>query len=162
MRRICLAFLVSILPVQTLALSCLPWQLEDAYAEADSSPHSYVVVSGTLFFSADDLPLVDWDQPQNVPAETRIDARVVGTALFPGNRTEPFNRPVTLVVECAGPWCPQPAANADYLTFLEQSDAGYVLTVGACGGMAFQAPDADLLVRLRSCLAGGECKGAER
>ncbi len=162
MLRVCLALLVSVLPLQALALSCLPWQMEDAYADADASSKPFVIVSGTLFFSPDDLPQVDWDRQQDVPPETRIDARMVGTALFPGENAEPFNRPVTLVVECAGPWCPQLSADAEYLAFLEQSEAGYVLTVGACGGMAFGTPDADLLDRLRSCLAGGECTGATR
>lgn len=156
LRALVLALLLP--PVQAAALSCLPWHVENAFQEAADSASTYRVVQGRLEFDTEDLPQVDWSRQEDVPPETRLPARLSGTALGRRGETAPFDEQVTLIVECAGPWCPQLRAGADYLAFVKLDEAGDEIRIGACGGMAFQDPGADMVDRIRGCLDGADCE----
>ena len=147
-----LAFL-ALVPAQAAALSCLPWQVEDAFIEARQSPDRYVIVEGMLRFDPADLPEVDWSQQQDVPPETRIDARLEGETLAGTG----FDRDVTLVVQCFGPWCPRPAPDTRHLAFVRETEEGFELRTDPCGGMIFAGPDAELRARVETCAEGGPC-----
>ncbi len=150
------------LPVPAQALSCLPWHVEDAFQAADASEDTYVIVTGTLDFAAADLPQVDWARQSEVPPETRAPARLRGFVLGGAGDKVPFDEPLQMIIQCAGPWCPQLTPGAEYMAFVNTARQPYELRIGACDGMAFQSPDANMRARVQTCFDGGQCSPPER
>lgn len=144
-------------PFHARALSCMAWHVEDAYRAADESPDPYIAVQGKLTFDAEELPQVNWDRQEDVPPKTIIDARLTGKAWTGHGFDQPFDRDVTLIVECHGPWCAQVTDGADTLAFLERTEAGFTLRTNPCGWMVFQKPSDDTVSRATSCLQGKSC-----
>lgn len=134
-----LAVLAALAPAPALALSCVPWGVPDAYAKADQSADAYVVVEGILSFDPELLPVTDWDNQMATPSRTELPARLTGRSLTRAGFSGPFDAPVVLQINCAGPWCPRPQ-QGDALALLKRAGGTYTLTQGACGGMLFGAP----------------------
>lgn len=143
------------LPLPALALSCMPWDVENAFTEADESAEAYVVVSGDLAFDVDMLPVVDWSDQIAVPPFTEIPARLTGFSLTSEGFSAPFEAEVTLKIGCAGPWCAS-AQPGPSLAFLKQTPAGWVLAQGPCGGFYFGDPAQDVLARVAVMYAGAQ------
>jgi hypothetical protein len=139
------------------ALSCLPHDLATTFERVNSASETYFALHGMLEFDASLLPEIDMNNQHATPPETRIPARISGEALGRIGFTRPFDGPVTLIVQCAGPWCAQPPAGGDVLAFVRQDAEGFTLTAGPCGGDAFFSPPADMLDKAHRCFTGGEC-----
>ncbi len=147
-------------PVQAAALSCAPYFVQNAYTEAAESPDPYVVVEGELSFDTSKLPKTDWTKQDQTPPRTKIKARLKGYSLAQDGFTEPFRANLTLIVACAGPWCPRPQPGLA-LAFLKRTDVGYELLQGACGGFLFSDPDFQMIRTVETCFAGGDCTPPE-
>lgn len=160
LRYLALSFAL-LTPVHAMALSCMPWNMEDSFQRAAQSADPYVIAYGRLVFSKDDLPQVDWGNQQNVPPETRIDARLTGHGLDGSGFDVPFDHPVEIVVRCAGPWCPALAPGAPYLAFLKRTGSGYQMDVGACTVMGYAEPDTEMLEKVQRCFNGAACQPPE-
>ena len=153
-------FLLAWLPVQAAALSCAPWSMEDSFNRAQSSPDDYVVAHGVLEFPKSRLPQVDWSNQQNVPPETKFTATMrnpVFLARTSKRDVEGNDTDVTVIVRCAGPWCPGVKPGAKYLSFMRKVAGGYELEFGACQVMGWHEPNAAMMKRVRKCLAGRRC-----
>lgn len=142
---------------QAAALSCLPYEFENAWTDAESSESAFVVVHGTLQFDAARLPQVDWERQQDTPPSTRIEARLTGQSLTRAGFSRPFDRPVILEIACYGPWCATASDGAETLAFVEQTPEGWMLRTNPCGGFVFQSPDEAFLKRARACMNGADC-----
>lgn len=155
--RIAVWAIVVLLPMQALALSCLPWYVEDAYNRAADSPDPYIVVHGTLEFDEDALPIVDFSRQDETPPETRIQARVRGDALTGSGFDHAVDASASLVVKCFGPWCSSAKPKAMSLMFLKRTDAGLLVETDPCATMLFQNPTKEDVRRVLRCHRGGKC-----
>ena len=150
-------FVFLVVPLQAAALSCMPWDVENAFLQADEHPEPYLIVKGRLTFSEAELPKVDWNNQQIVPPKTQLDARFEGATLAVSGKGTSYSGPVTLSIFCAGPWCPSARSGVETLAFVRRSTDGDVITQGPCGGMLFQNPSPGQIRRVKSCLKGGDC-----
>ncbi|MFW8633618.1 hypothetical protein [Cribrihabitans pelagius] len=139
-----------------LALSCVPWGVQDAYLEAAESEHVYNVIAGALAFDEEQLPRSHSDNPGSTPELTRVPAQLSGKMLAGGAFSEPVDVPVTLEVECLGPWCGGIVAGEDHIFFAEQRGDELVVRANACGGWSF-ADTPKARRQVLSCHGGGEC-----
>lgn len=147
-------------PMQAAALSCAPYFVQNAFTEAAESADPYVVVEGELSFDTGELPQTDWANQEQTPPRTKINARLKGYSLAEGGFNEPFRANLTLIVTCAGPWCPNPQPGLA-LAFLQRTEAGYELVQGPCGGFLFSNPDFQMIRAVEICFAGGDCRAPE-
>lgn len=141
------------------ALSCLRPDPARSFQQAEASEQTYVIARGTLDFDGAELPegmsTAAEDQSVSVPA------RLSGMGLTRDGYTVPFDRDVTLVLQCLGPWCGTATPGTEVLAFLEKDDDGYTIRQSPCGGLAFQdAPD-DWYDTVATCFAGGDCTPQE-
>lgn len=139
-----------------LALSCLPPDVVQSYIRAAGASEPYIVVHGQLRFDAARLPSTDM-VTQRKPPHTLIPARLTGQALTHSGFDQPFDRNISLDVQCFGPWCAAAVPGIEYLGFLERRDEGYVLTVDPCGGMAHPEPTPAMLKKVLTCRQVGSC-----
>ncbi|MEP3636695.1 MAG: hypothetical protein ABJN14_05460 [Paracoccaceae bacterium] len=149
--------LLCFLPMPALALSCIPYGIQDAYLDAVESPEAYVIVRGKLTFDTSMLPKVDWNQQDKVPPVTNISARISGVHLGSFGKRASFSKDITLSIRCFGPWCGG-AHEGDVVAFLRRDDTRYVLETDPCGGFLFAAPNAEHMRSLQQCLDGKSCK----
>ncbi|RKF13842.1 hypothetical protein D6850_11625 [Roseovarius spongiae] len=154
---LCLSLLA---PVPASALSCLPHDVAATFQRVNDAEEVYVGVLGTLTFDESRLPVVDMEQQQNIPPETKIPARIKGHTLSAEGFVTAFARDVTLNVQCAGPWCAKPQSGTLYLGFLRKENGDYSLSINPCGGDAFADPNRVMRETVRRCFAGGECEPA--
>ena len=152
-----MALVMILAPLQVQALSCAPWQVEDAFSKAAQSKDSYLIVRGKLTFAQRDMPKVDWNRQQDVPPLTKIKARLKGKSLGLTGYETKFSAPVTFLVSCAGPWCPSASSRSDVLAFVKKSGNRYEIELGACGGMVFENPTQDMIERVNYCFSEGAC-----
>ena len=153
---------IAVLSNPAFALTCLPRSVEAAYQTAASSDDPYIIVHGTLSFDEALLPGEDVDNQAAIPDVTRIPARMQGHSLSRAGFKTPFDRPVTLVAQCFGPWCAGAKSGIAYLAFLKKDEGGYELWQGPCGGAGFAEPEARVLKRVRRCFRGGVCRPKTR
>ena len=156
MTRIIACALATLAPLPALALSCLPHSVEATYQRAAKAEESYVVVQGRLTFDASGLPK-GGTIGINPPEETPIRAQISGKALSEGGFDVPFDQPLTLNVQCFGPWCGS-AEEGDVLAFLERKpDGAYALESNPCGGDLFGSPKPAMVDKVIACFQGAEC-----
>ena len=145
------------LPSPALALSCMPYDAVLAYHDAAKSDDSYVVVLGDLTFDDGKLPVTDWEHQQDTPPDTLFQGTLTGHSLTHDGFTAPFDRTIRINVQCFGPWCSSLTPDIDYLTFLKQTDSGYLLEVNPCGGFAFGTPSQQVTDQIAACFRGERC-----
>ena len=153
-------FIGLLLPVQAMALSCLPYGITDAYRDAAEADETYVIVRGTLRFDPGELPEVDLADQAATPALTVIRAEMSGVNVGQKGRRVPFTKPVRLEVRCFGPWCSQPQPG-DTLAFLLRKGQRYTLATDPCGGFLFGRPTAAQMRAVQQCLDGRLCPESE-
>lgn len=151
-----LAVLFALLPLPALALSCMPYQVTDAFLDVAKAEDGYVPVLGQLSFDPDMLPKVDWNAQGDVPPKTLLPASFEGKAMTVRGVDLPFRTDVVLEVQCFGPWCPSPRPGP-VLAFLRKTSHSYVLETNACGGYLFGSPSDAQVQQVRECLAGRAC-----
>ena len=162
MSRAALVLLLAVLAGPALSLSCAPYGPTDAYLAADAAETPHVIVIGTLEFSERLLPKVDLKHQDRTPQHTLIPARLSGRLLGSAGFRQPFVQDITLEVLCYGPWCPVTRSGQIYLTFLQRTDEGYLLSTNPCGGFAFGTPSPRVLREVRTCFDGGNCPPSSR
>lgn len=151
--RYTLAALGVVLAGQASALSCLRPDAADTFQRVAAAEERYVVLLGTFDFVAPPAPEVT---DINSPAPQSVVATFEGQGLAATRfgRVAPLQ--VTIETSCAGPWCGGfPAAGENVLAFVEQTDDGYVLTMGPCGGSVFAPRVAPVVA---ACMRGETCE----
>ncbi|MGR3617572.1 MAG: hypothetical protein ACU0BB_16240 [Paracoccaceae bacterium] len=143
--------------MKAVALSCLPWGVDNAYQEAEASKTTFSVVQGVLHFDETKLPVVDWDHQEDVPQNTRIPAIVQGRSMTSAGFTQCVDLPVTLEIQCAGPWCANAKSGREYVMFLEHKSDEKTLTANPCGSYFFDADGTDAAQQVLSCHKGQTC-----
>lgn len=157
MRAIVLAAGLAALGGQANALSCMAPDAALAFQHYAAAEATYVVLLGRFDFVAP--PYVE-PQDINVPSTQSVVAQFEGQGLGETGFGLTAPRAVTLQTSCLGPWCGGfPSSDAEVLVFVEQTDAGYVLTLGPCGGEVFDPSVAPIVA---ACMRGERCEGALR
>lgn len=144
------------------ALSCMETTLEQQFNRAVDASERYAVVAGTLVFDSDKLPKTDWGNQASTPPETFIDARITGKALTTDGFTQSYRKSVTLVVQCAGPWCGGARSGTEYLAFINVDQNPPRIVVSACPGRIFADPSAEQKRSVVACFKAGRCQGGVR
>ncbi len=138
-----------------LALSCIRPDVANTYERAVETEEIYVVVHGTLTFDQTRVPDNDLSN-QNRP-DTLIPARLKGVSLSRDGFVTPFDRIISVFLQCFGPWCGGATSGAEYLSFLERTETGYVMTIDPCGSWIFPEPTKVQLDLTISCMRGERC-----
>jgi len=157
MRSLALGTVLILLSGPVFALSCIANTVPDTYKRADASEARYMAVHGTVTFDNALLPVVDWEDQMGTPPDNFIPARFTGKALSKRGFKHNFDEDILLNVQCIGPWCAYAESGQSFLGFVEKSDAGYSLTIGACGGDGFARPTMEMLDQAVSCMRGNSC-----
>ena len=157
MKPAVLASILSCLTAPAFALSCMAPDIARSFNEAASAEARYEVVHGTLVFDETELPQVDLTQQDQMPQHVDIKARLSGKSLTKSGFEQVFERPVTLRALCYGPWCGGAVSDTDYLTFLELSENGYMLSVTPCGDYVFPEPSEAMLDQITQCFREKHC-----
>lgn len=158
MIRALLISALALVPVSAQALSCMPHSVQAAYLQADAAEERFVIVRGLLDFDRRALPKVDWDNQQDTPPVTEIPATLHGKSLSGGAFHLPFEKDVTLLVECIGPWCASVPEGAEVLAFVELRDGmPDRIATNPCGGYLFPTPTPIMIRGVESCAAGEAC-----
>lgn len=154
MRALALSAAFACCAAPALALSCLAPDPERSFRNAQGAEASFIVVHGVFDFDPGQLPRADGpERPEGVA----IAAQFAGKGLTRDGFTTALSIPVTLNVQCLGPWCGGIAQGIAHLAFLERRDDGYHLAVSACPQDAFANPDPATLDAMTACLNGGGC-----
>ncbi|WP_338549303.1 hypothetical protein [Roseovarius phycicola] len=153
--RVVLAVLAMFVAGPALALSCIRPDVANTYKRAAEAEEIYVVIHGTLTFDQTLAPDNDLTN-QNRP-DTLIPARLNGTSLSRDGFVSTFRRNISLVLQCFGPWCGGAVSGAEYLAFLQKTDAGYRMIIDPCGSLVFPEPTQAQLDQARSCMRGQRC-----
>ncbi len=157
MIRLALAF--ALIGQPALALSCLPYGVQDSWIEASEASERYIVVQGdfTLTSITPPRPAPKAGEPLFAMPETqtyRADFQGLGLA----NAT--FSRPVSgqaiVTVNCVAQWCGQ-VPTAPWIAFLrEDGKGGYETEIGPCSSKVY-ADRSSVRGAVLSCAAGGAC-----
>lgn len=157
MKRLFLPILLSLAAGPALSLSCLPPDVANSFNSAAKAEESYVVVHGTLTFDESKLPEVDMNHQDQIPPQTEIAARLTGKSLSKAGFRTDFDRPITLLAVCLGPWCGRAVSGTEHLSFLQATDEGYLLSVTPCGDFDFPEPTREMLNTVSQCFKNGSC-----
>jgi len=146
-----LALGATLIASQAAALSCMQPDPARTFQQVAAAEERYVVFLGTFDFAAPPVQRGRLNaQPQQVTATFQ------GQGLGAGGFAPTAPVSITLQTSCSGPWCGNfPTRGAEVLTFVEQTDAGYVLTLDACGGLLFDPSAAPIV---ESCIRGEGCE----
>ena len=155
MRALALAAAFGCSAAPALALSCLAPDPVRSFRTAQASEAPYIVVHGVFEFDEGALPRSHGTAAS--PEGAAITAQFAGQGLTRDGFTTDLSIPVTLNVQCLGPWCGGISPEIPHLAFLERRDGGYHLSVSACPQDAFANPDPATLDAMTACLNGGEC-----
>ena len=143
------------LAAPALALSCIQPDVARSYAQAAEAEERYLVVHGTLTFNESRLPDAGYNDSA---ASTRIPAQLNGMALSRSGFDHPFDKAITLEVQCFGPWCGGAKSGLPYLGFVRVDGSGYTFAVDPCGSLGFAEPTPQMLDQAKRCMQGGACK----
>jgi hypothetical protein len=148
------------LPAPAAALSCLRPDVRRAYQDAAKSSETYIIVLGQLAFNR--LRIPKSDGTGKLLQDVQLPARLIGKALTRQGFSKPFERKITLNINCHGHWCANLSPDDTHLMFLRQVGQGYELDADPCTRFVFSNPDTETLRQARTCLAGGPCKPNRR
>ena len=142
---------------QAAALSCLRPDPETTFDQIAALPEPWFVLRGVLTFDPALLPENDLSNSEQsyapVPAQFR------GKGLTRQGFTADYISPVTLQVECAGPWCGSAESGLDALYFVRADPEGATVVASPCGEFVFPDPSEEVLARMVECLNAGTCGG---
>ncbi|QQA42639.1 hypothetical protein [Pelagovum pacificum] len=145
---------------QASALSCLRPDPATAFQRAADASEEYVVLNGTFTFDETAMPGdVTPDGPEAPPAH--VPATFSGNYLTADGFVETYEGPLTLAPVCAGPWCGSLDAPADMLAFALLQDGAMTVEISPCYDMVFTDPSREALMKVVSCMQGGDCSPLE-
>jgi hypothetical protein len=131
------------------ALSCLPADAVRSYKEAAASEEAYRVIFGTISLLArPNAPL-----RQSVALPGVVTGAILGAGGFAGE----LSFPVTVQVNCFGPWCGAVPEDGAALVLVQETPEGLVLVSEPCPQWYFASPEADLADKVEACHVTGEC-----
>jgi len=139
---------------QASALSCMRPDVADTFKRIEAADARFVVLLGSFEFPPQPRqPVSNEAQPQ------QVQATFTGKGLGLDGFAPAADLSVTLATSCSGPWCGTfPTPGRDALVFVEQTEAGYLLRLGACGGMMFGPEIAPIV---EACMRGEGCESGE-
>lgn len=159
MKAVLLAGCLAVVPHMALALSCVPYAVQDAFVSARDAQERYVVVRGQLDFDPAQVPPRDMTK-QN-PDTIIVSGHLRGKSLSNAGFTYRYDKPVTVTLSCVGPWCAGAEPGSEVLAFVALgADGDGVIANHPCGGYLFTRPTAQMLRDVRQCFAGKECVGS--
>ena len=137
---------------QAVALSCIQPDVARTFQNVAEAEESFVVLLGEFDFVVPPRQrVIIGAQPQQATAT--FTGQGLGARGFA--KTEP--KTILLQTSCAGSWCGGfPTPGTEVLSFVELTDEGYVLTLGACGGSVFDPQSAPIV---EACMRGDACEG---
>ncbi len=156
--RFLAGLMICLLPVQGLALSCLPQTVPNVYTRIAEAAETYVVVQGVLTFDESQLPEFDPNNSEASAQRIEIPARLNGKVLGVRAFDQRFDRSITLVPRCFGPWCPQAKSGQEVLAFVQRKSSVFELTIDPCGGDMIATPSDAQIRELLSCHRGQTCR----
>lgn len=157
MKGLLLGAALACAPMAAVALSCMPHSVEATFAQAQAAKERFVIVQGRLDFDQKQISKYRNKHDPN-PRDLAIDAQFTGRSLSGNGFSTPFVKPVSLVLECYGPWCASAKAGAEVLAFVELGAGGNVISTNPCGGHLFTEPTQKMIRAVKRCFAGGACK----
>ncbi len=157
-RLVIAAVLSTGLAAQAQALSCLRPSVQGSFAQANAAEADYVLAVGRLqLLPGETLPEADADPNARTgySVRTRFDGRLAAADGF----TEAASFPVTVEVQCDGPWCGGMPLDR-VLVFIERREGENVLVEGLCPMFALAATP-EVVEGALSCLRGEDCTPPE-
>ena len=147
---------ITLVATETIALSCLRPDVADSFERAAQAEAAYVIMLGTFSFGA--VP-PSRTENINIPREVSVRSEFKGEYLTSNGFQSAPPLAVDIAFDCVASWCGQMASDgAQVLAFVLQTDAGYTLNVGPCGGQAFREPSSAQIEQVLSCMNGDSCE----
>lgn len=134
------------------ALFCVKPDPAAAFQFAAQSDNTYVVLRGTFDFDVGKLP-----DPLGPPLQAVLSADFKGKLLTGDGFTDAVEVPVTIGLNCVGPWCARVSPGTDYMAFVIQKEQQLIFSVSPCYQFAFAKPSDDMVAVIEQCAAGGAC-----
>jgi hypothetical protein len=126
---------------QASALSCMAPSLDQSFDKARDAEASYGVFVGSVNVNEEEVKHLSKDGMTSF--ETI--ARFSGRSLFADGLTQPFERDITVRVDCMGEWCGSASDIEDAVFFGKLGPSGTVeLLSSACGGDYYDASDENI------------------
>ncbi len=154
MKRILVAIAV-LAGTQAQALQCLRPDPVRSFQAAMAAAETYVVLRGTVA-EAEILipPAKDETQPYPVPVW------FIGHILTVDGFTQALETPMTVQINCTGPWCGSMLPEVEVIAFAKVVAGTYVIDAGPCETWVFQ-PTPLVEDVLTSCIRGAACVPAD-
>lgn len=153
--RTAVCLILSLLPLQAAALSCVQPSVTRTYNEVNNAVETYVVVEGRLTLDNRKVPKTDGSN-QRPPKMTRVPATLSGKSMSQAGFKTPFEKAITLNIACFAAWCGGAQNGMEVLAFLKKEKGGYSLAIDPCGGHVF-ANQRKLRRDVLRCFQGGAC-----
>ncbi|MFT4619935.1 MAG: hypothetical protein ACI9KS_001482 [Sulfitobacter sp.] len=155
-----LSLLLTMIGQPALALSCLPYGVQDSWVDASAAAERYVVVSGefSLTSTTPPRPAPEVREPSIVVPQTQTyHARFEGKAWANGSFSRAITGQANITVNCIAQWCGN-LPKGPWVAFLREDDnGGYETETGPCGGRIY-ADTPNVRGAIRSCASGGACQ----
>lgn len=140
---------------EALALSCLAPSAAGSFKAASEAEAQYVVAVGRVQLLPGEtvpVPTGDPNDKQGYSVKARFDGKLAGADGFEEDATFP----VTVEVQCSGPWCGAVPLDR-VLAFIERRDGENVIVETACPVFSLKATPA-VVDQAEACLSGGPCE----
>ncbi|SFR35075.1 hypothetical protein [Litoreibacter janthinus] len=134
------------------ALSCMPTHPVAAFNAVAEADESFVVLHGAFEFDVKRVP--DVNAP---PLEVKIPTVFKGKLLTGGGFTDEIEVPVSLSLNCVGPWCARVSPKTNYLAYVLQTEDELIFNVDPCYAFAFPNPEQKYIEAVEQCASGGDC-----
>lgn len=142
------------------ALSCVAPDVATSFAYAQEAEAAYLVVHGKVDYDMSQVPERTIENQFDGVPTTNIPGHMTGMALSKAGFKTPFDKPVTVAVECYGMWCGGAASGTPHMFFVERREGGYVLSLRPCGDFAIYDPTPEMLNQAVQCIRGKACEPA--
>ena len=151
-------FLVAIAALsgtQAQALRCLHPDPARSFQAAMAAPETYVVLRGTVAEAETWIPPAK-DAATSYP----VPVWFIGHILTVDGFTQSLETPMTVQVNCAGPWCGSMLPEAEVIALAQVVDGANIIEAGPCETWVFQS--GPLIEEfLTSCIRGDACVPAD-
>lgn len=158
MIRLALAFILIGQPV--LALSCLPYGVQDSWIDASAASERYIVVQGdfTLTSITPPRPAPKAGEPLfAMPEAQTYRAQFSGLGLANATFSRPVSGRAIVTLSCVAQWCGQ-LPSGPWIAFLrEDGKGGYETEIGPCSSKVY-ADTPSTRGAVLSCASGGACR----